>query len=87
MYAAKRAGGSRHCFFSPEMDMDAEANFDILRDLRGALAGNGLELYFQPKIDAVSGKVTAAEALIRWQHPTRGLLMPMRSCRWPSARA
>ena len=76
MYAAKRSGGSRHCFFSPEMDMDAEANFDILRDLRGALAGNGLELYFQPKIDAVSGKVTAAEALIRWQHPTRGLLMP-----------
>ena len=80
MYAAKRAGGSRHCFFSPEMDMDAEANFDILRDLRQALAGatpnEGLELYFQPKIDAVSGKVTAAEALLRWHHPQRGLLMP-----------
>ncbi len=80
MYAAKRAGGSRHCFFSPEMDMDAEANFDILRDLRQALAGarpnEGLELYFQPKIDARSGKVTAAEALLRWQHPRRGLLMP-----------
>ena len=76
MYAAKRAGGSRHCFFSPEMDMDAEANFDMLRDLRQALAGDGLELFFQPKIDARSGKVTAAEALIRWQHPTRGLLQP-----------
>jgi diguanylate cyclase (GGDEF)-like protein len=80
MYAAKRAGGSRHCFFSPEMDMDAEANFDILRDLRqalaGARAGEGLELYFQPKIDALSGKVTAAEALLRWQHPQRGLLLP-----------
>ncbi len=80
MYAAKRAGGSRHCFFSPEMDMDAEANFDVLRDLRQALAGarsnEGLELYFQPKIDARSGKVTAAEALLRWQHPRRGLLMP-----------
>jgi diguanylate cyclase (GGDEF)-like protein len=76
MYAAKRAGGSRHCFFSPEMDMDAEANFDMLRDLRQALAGDGLELFFQPKIDARSGKVTAAEALIRWQHPKRGLLPP-----------
>ena len=80
MYAAKRSGGSRHCFFSPEMDMDAEANFDVLRDLRQALAGSrpneGLELYFQPKIDARSGKVTAAEALLRWQHPRRGLLMP-----------
>jgi len=80
MYAAKRAGGSRHCFFSPEMDMDAEANFDVLRDLRQALAGahpnEGLELYFQPKVDALSGKVTAAEALLRWQHPRRGLLSP-----------
>ncbi|HKX40918.1 MAG TPA: bifunctional diguanylate cyclase/phosphodiesterase, partial [Burkholderiaceae bacterium] len=77
MYAAKRAGGSRHCFFSPEMDMDAKANFDLLRDLRRALAGgSGLELYFQPKIDARSGKVTAAEALLRWQHPQRGLVGP-----------
>jgi diguanylate cyclase (GGDEF)-like protein len=80
MYAAKRAGGSRHSFFSPEMDMDAQADFDILRDLRGALAGarpnQGLELYFQPKIDALSGKVTAAEALLRWRHPLRGLLLP-----------
>ena len=80
MYAAKRAGGSRHCFFSPEMDMDAEANFDMVRDLRQALAearpNEGLELYFQPKIDALSGKVTAAEALVRWQHPQRGLIGP-----------
>ncbi|HEY9066331.1 MAG TPA: bifunctional diguanylate cyclase/phosphodiesterase [Burkholderiaceae bacterium] len=77
MYAAKRAGGSRHCFYSAEMDMDAKANFDLLRDLRRALAsGSGLELYFQPKIDARSGKVTAAEALMRWQHPQRGLIGP-----------
>jgi diguanylate cyclase (GGDEF)-like protein len=80
MYAAKRAGGSRHCLFSPEMDMDAQQNFDILRDLRRALAGGhsgrGLELHYQPKIDARSGKVTAAEALLRWQHPQRGLIGP-----------
>ncbi len=76
MYAAKRAGGSRYCFYSSEMDSNAQQNFDMLRDLREALVRNELELFFQPKIDARSGKVTAAEALLRWNHPTRGMLMP-----------
>ena len=76
MYAAKRAGGSRHCFYTPAMDSDAQQNFDLVRDLRQAMANNQLELYFQPKVDAKSGKVTAAEALVRWQHPSRGLVMP-----------
>jgi diguanylate cyclase len=76
MYAAKRAGGSRHCFYSREMDADVQQNFDMLRDLREALVRNELELFFQPKVDARSGKVTAAEALLRWNHPTRGLVMP-----------
>jgi predicted signal transduction protein with EAL and GGDEF domain len=76
MYAAKKAGGSRYCFYAPEMDADVQQNFDMLRDLRLALTNDELELYFQPKIDVRSGKVTGAEALIRWQHPTRGLVMP-----------
>jgi diguanylate cyclase (GGDEF)-like protein len=76
MYAAKRAGGSRHCFYAPSMDSDAQHNFDMVRDLRAAMANNELELYYQPKIDAKSGKVTAAEALLRWQHPRHGLVMP-----------
>ena len=76
MYAAKRAGGSRHCFYAPSMDVDVQQNFDMLRDLRKAVANHELELYFQPKIDAHSGKVTAAEALLRWNHPLRGLVMP-----------
>ena len=76
MYAAKRAGGARHCFYAPEMDTDVQQNFDMLRDLREALAKDELELFFQPKIDARSGKVTAAEALLRWNHPVRGLVMP-----------
>ncbi len=75
-FAAKRAGGARHCFYAPEMDADVQQNFDILRDLRQALANDELELFFQPKIDARSGKVTAAEALLRWNHPTRGMVMP-----------
>ncbi|WP_298831733.1 EAL domain-containing protein [uncultured Piscinibacter sp.] len=76
MYAAKRAGGTRHAFFAPEMDHDARRNFEMVRDLKRAIAKNELELYFQPKIDARSGKVTAAEALIRWNHPKQGLVMP-----------
>ena len=76
MYAAKRAGGARHCFYAPEMDTGVKQNFDMLRDLRQALANDELELFFQPKIDARSGKVTAAEALLRWNHPTRGMVMP-----------
>ncbi|MEO5695556.1 MAG: EAL domain-containing protein [Burkholderiaceae bacterium] len=76
MYASKRAGGSRHSFYTPEMDADVQQNFDLLRDLRQALAKGELELFYQPKIDARSGKVTATEALLRWNHPTRGMVMP-----------
>ena len=76
MYAAKRAGGAGFCFFVPAMEDDARERFDILRDLRLALENNELELYYQPKMDAASGKVTAAEALLRWKHPTRGMVPP-----------
>jgi diguanylate cyclase (GGDEF)-like protein len=76
MYAAKRAGGAGFCFFVPAMEDDARERFDLLRDLRTALENNQLELYYQPKMDAATGKVTAAEALLRWQHPTRGMVPP-----------
>jgi diguanylate cyclase (GGDEF)-like protein len=76
MYAAKRAGGAGFSFFSPSMEDDARDRFDLLRDLRTALERKELELYYQPKIDAATGKVTAAEALLRWQHPTRGMVPP-----------
>ncbi len=76
MYAAKRAGGAGFSFFSPAMEDDARARFDLLRDLRLALENKELELFYQPKIDATTGKVTAAEALLRWQHPTRGMISP-----------
>ena len=76
MYAAKRAGGAGFCFFAPSMEEDARERFDLLRDLRLALERKELELFYQPKIDAASGKVTAAEALLRWQHPIRGMVPP-----------
>ena len=76
MYASKRSGGSKHTFYSTAMDADAEAQFELLRDLRKAVANKEFELFYQPKIDAGSGKVTAVEALLRWRHPTRGMLLP-----------
>jgi diguanylate cyclase len=76
MYASKRSGGSKHCFYSNAMDADAEAQFELLRDLRKAVVAKEFELFYQPKIDSKSGKVTAVEALLRWKHPTRGLLLP-----------
>ena len=76
MYAAKKAGGARRCFYSRELEKNLQQRSDMLRDLRQALVGDELELFFQPKIDARSGKVTAAEALLRWNHPTRGVVMP-----------
>ena len=77
MYAAKRAGGARILLLRADRwKQDARERFDLLRDLRLALERNELELYYQPKIDATTGKVTAAEALLRWQHPRRGMVLP-----------
>lgn len=76
MYSAKRAGGGRSAYFTDDMKVDTQQTFDVLRELRQALVNDELELFFQPMVDARSGKITAAEALIRWNHPTRGLLLP-----------
>ncbi len=74
--AAVRLGGGCHCFYLQGMDGDAREQMDLLRDLRHAIERGELELFFQPKIDALSAQITAAEALLRWRHPTRGLLSP-----------
>ena len=76
MQAAKHAGGSTYLFFEARMHDDARERMDLLRDLRRAVEDKQLELFYQPKIDARSGQVTAAEALLRWHHPTRGMISP-----------
>ncbi len=76
MQAAKAAGGSNYMLFEPRMQDDARDRMQLLRDLRLALGSKQFELYYQPKIDAQSGQVTAAEALLRWHHPTRGMVGP-----------
>jgi len=74
--SAKSSGGNTYCFFEPRMLQDIREQMDLLRDLKVALDQSRLELYFQPKVHAPSGQITGAEALLRWNHPTRGLISP-----------
>ena len=75
-HAAKRMGGACYCFYAQGMDGDTREQLDLLRDLRLAIERHELELFYQPKIDARSGQITAAEALLRWHHPTLGMVSP-----------
>ncbi|GAA5182167.1 hypothetical protein GCM10025771_30790 [Niveibacterium umoris] len=76
MYQAKEAGKNRFFLFDPDRDRKAQTHRLQLMRLREALNENEFVLHYQPKVDLVSGEVVGAEALIRWQHPERGLLMP-----------
>ncbi len=77
LYRAKAQGhhGPIQCF-SPEMTEQALERFELEHQLRGALERDELQLYFQPQVDLVNSAVIGIEALMRWQHPDRGLLLP-----------
>ena len=76
MRSAKSGGGAGYAFFEQRMISGARDQLDLLRDLRRALAEGQLHLVYQPKIHAPSGEITGAEALMRWNHPQRGLVGP-----------
>ena len=76
MYAAKQAGRNRLSFYTTELQVKAQNRLRLLSDLRGALVADQFMLYFQPIINLTTGKITKAEALIRWQHPERGRVSP-----------
>jgi diguanylate cyclase (GGDEF)-like protein len=76
MFAVKRTGGSTYAFFEPRMELDASDQLELQTDLRQAIERGELALYYQPKIDARSRECTGVEALVRWQHPTRGAVGP-----------
>lgn len=76
MYQAKSNGGNRVEFFRPEMDVGVSHRLNLEHEIREALAAQQFRLLYQPQIDAVTGRICGVEALIRWLHPTRGVLPP-----------
>lgn len=76
MYAAKAEGRNNYRFFLPSMHERVKERKTIEEDLRNALEHDQLELYYQPKIDCRTERVVGAEALVRWHHPERGLILP-----------
>lgn len=76
MYKAKELGKNQFQFYSPQMTKIAVQRASIEHDLRLALENDELIPYFQVKMDAVENKIIGAEALVRWNHPTKGLVSP-----------
>ena len=77
LYAAKAAGRRRFCRFHPEMDARAQARQALETDLRRAVALGQFHLHYQPLLEVASGEVIGFEALLRWNHPTRGMVSPV----------
>jgi predicted signal transduction protein with EAL and GGDEF domain len=76
MYHAKSIGRNQACFFEGAMNTHTEDHLALLQDLRLARKRQQFVLHYQPKFVAPSGPITGVEALLRWNHPTRGLIPP-----------
>ncbi len=76
MYVAKNKGRNRFSYFTPQLQEAAQTRLRLSKDLRGALAAREFSVCFQPIVELATGRIHKAEALIRWQHATRGLVSP-----------
>ncbi len=76
MFQAKENGRQSYQFFKPAMNVQAVERQSVEENLRRALERQEFALHYQPKINLKTGEITGAEALIRWAHPTRGLVYP-----------
>lgn len=76
MYHAKGAGKNGYSFFDASMNTNARKQLQLLQDLRQALELQQFRLHYQPKFDASNSQPVGAEALLRWEHPQQGLLLP-----------
>ncbi|WP_297616420.1 putative bifunctional diguanylate cyclase/phosphodiesterase [Nocardia sp.] len=76
LLSAKSSGGNGVAVFTDAMRAQFELQDDVELNLRGAVSDGSLILHYQPEVDLRTGRVVALEALVRWQHPTRGLLPP-----------
>jgi diguanylate cyclase (GGDEF)-like protein/PAS domain S-box-containing protein len=77
MYAAKQAGKNRYHLFDTAQDAAIQTRHESLEHIRTAIDNKEFVLHYQPKVNMKTGQVTGVEALIRWQHPHRGLLPPI----------
>jgi diguanylate cyclase (GGDEF)-like protein/PAS domain S-box-containing protein len=78
MYRAVREAPNGYCFYSTAMNEEMQARVNLERDLRRALARDEFELHYQPQLELLDGRVIGLEALLRWNHPTEGLIPPGR---------
>jgi diguanylate cyclase (GGDEF)-like protein/PAS domain S-box-containing protein len=76
MFRAKSAGAGRHAFFTPAIRSDLENRLLLTAELEHAWGDSEFELYYQPQIRLKDWQLVGAEALLRWRHPQRGLIMP-----------
>jgi diguanylate cyclase (GGDEF)-like protein len=76
MYRAKDSGRGRFVYFEERMNAEAVEHLALERELRQALLRGEFVLHFQPQLDLRTGRINGAEALLRWNHPTRGLVLP-----------
>ena len=77
LYRSKAEGRNRYHFYSEQMETEILARKDMERDLRGALDEGQFSLVYQPQMDIKSGAMVGVEALLRWNHPERGLISPV----------
>jgi diguanylate cyclase (GGDEF)-like protein/PAS domain S-box-containing protein len=76
MYVAKGKGRNRYSYFTHSLQQEAQSRLRLINDLRGALKDSQFKVHFQPIIELTTGQIHKAEALIRWQHPERGMVSP-----------
>jgi diguanylate cyclase (GGDEF)-like protein/PAS domain S-box-containing protein len=77
MYSAKNAGRNRFGYFTPDMQAAALTRLRLTGDLRAALAQGQFRIHYQPIVELATGRIRKAEALLRWQHPNKGVISPM----------
>ncbi len=77
LYGAKADGRGTYRFFEPEMNTRMKARRDLEMDLRKALHHKEFELYYQPLVTLQTNEISAFEALLRWNHPQRGMISPV----------
>jgi EAL domain-containing protein (putative c-di-GMP-specific phosphodiesterase class I) len=76
MYGAKASGRNNYQFYSSDINAHSLERLALENELRQAVARREFEVHYQPKVDISTGRIAGAEALVRWRHPQRGMLLP-----------